>query len=230
MAHDCDCINIAPNKSKSKSNTKGTVNPNAYVGRDGGRQAQLDFRVRGRSLELINTKIYSTVNKGIITSSSAAEGLYAFSFSLDNCADYTSYTSVWDQYRIQEVDITLIPVTLQSAPSAGPAYALCYVAPDYDDATSPANTTAMLSYSNLAVLGPSEKYSCKISPCVDIATTTSGAATITGSMSAKSPWLDCSSPAVTHYGLKAAITQSTSTNLSQWVVIARYIIDFRRQQ
>ncbi len=204
--------------------------PNAYVGRDGGRQEYLDFRGSGKKLETVVTKIYGTANKGVVTSTSAAEGLYAFSFALSDMADYTSYTSVWDQYRILELDLTLVPLTLQSAPSTGPAYAFCYVAPDYDDATTPANTAAMLSYSNLAVLGPSEKYSCKIAPCVDVATTTSAAASITGSMSVKSPWLDCSSPSVAHYGLKAAITQSTSTNLTQWNLFARFVVEFRRQQ
>ncbi len=230
IAHDCDCNKSAKKQTQRKSNTRGTVVPNAYVGRDGGRQAILDFRGRGKSLELVTTKIYSMVNKGVVTSTSAAEGLYAFSFALADVADYTSYTSVWDQYRIVELDLTLIPVTLASAPATGPAYAFCYVAPDYDDATTPANTTAMLSYSNVAVVGPSEKYQFRIQPAVDIATTTSAAAGITGSMSARSPWLDCSSPSVSHYGLKAAITQSTSTNLTQWVLFARYVIEFRRQQ
>jgi len=156
--------------------------------------------------------------------------LYAFSFALSDLADYTSYISVWDQFRIIEIDLTLVPVTLQSAPSTGPAYAFCFVAPDYDDATTPANSATMLSYANMAVLGPSEKYSCKIAPCCDAAMTTSAAATISGSMSVRSPWLDCSSPSVVHYGLKAAVTQSTSTNLTQWNLFARYVVEFRRQQ
>ncbi len=202
----------------------------SYSGRDGGRQVALDFRGRGRQLETVVTNIYSTVNKGIISSTSAAEGLYAFSFALSDVADQSNYVSVWDQYRISEIDVTLIPVTLASAPATGPSYAFAYVAPDYDDATTPANSTAMLSYANVAVLGPSEKYSFKIAPCVDIATTTSAAASISGSMSQKSPWLDCSSPSVVHYGIKAAITQSTSTSLTQWCVFCRYTIEFRRQQ
>jgi hypothetical protein len=82
----------------------------------------------------------------------------------------------------------------------------------------------------MAVLGPSEKYCCKISPCVDVATTTSAAASINGAMSVRQPWLDCSSPSVPHYGVKLAVTQSTSTNLTQWRVFCRYVFDFRRQQ
>lgn len=224
-------IKLAKKTTQNKpKNTRGTIVPNTYVGRDGGKQVALDFRGKGRKLELVTTNIYSTVNRGILTSSSAAEGLYAFSFALSDVADYLSYVGVWDQYRIAEIDLTLVPVTLQSAPSAGPSYAFCYVAPDYDDATTPANSVAMLSYSNVATLGPSEKYTLRIAPCVDIATTTSAAATITGSMSSQSPWLDCSSPSVAHYGLKAAVTQSTSTNLTQWNLFARYVLQFRRQQ
>lgn len=179
---------------------------------------------------MINSTIVSNVDKGVITSTSAAEGLYAFSFALSDAADYLHYTSVWDQYRLKEVDVIMIPLTLQSAPATGPGYALCYVAPDYDDASTPANAVAMLSYANMAVLGPSEKYTFKISPCVDVATTTSAAAAINGSLSMRAPWLDCSSPSVPHYGMKIAVTQSTSTNLTQWRVFCRYVFDFRRQQ
>jgi hypothetical protein len=122
----------------NRENTRSKPLPNDAVGRDGSRQASVDFRRIGRSLELVNTTIISNVNKGVVTSSSAAEGLYAFSFALSDCADNTNYSSVWDQYRLKEVDIIMIPLTLQSTPSAGPSYALCYVAPDYDDATTPA--------------------------------------------------------------------------------------------
>jgi len=183
-----------------------------------------------RSLLESTTSIYSTVNKGVITSTSAAEGLYAFSFALSDVADYTNYISVWDVYSIKEIVLTFIPLTLQSAPSAGPAYAFAYVAPDFDDATTPANSVAMLSYATLAVLGPSDKYSCKFPPRVDVATTTSAAASVNGVMNVRSPWLDCSSPSIPHYGLKCAVTQSTSTNLTQWCVFARYTIGFKRQQ
>lgn len=202
----------------------------SFSGRDGNSQVALDYRRQGRKLELVSTRLFGIVNKGVVSSTSAAEGLYAFSFALSDMADYTNYTSIWDQYKITEIDLSLVPLTLQSAPSAGPGYAIAYASPDYDDATTPANTSALLSYASATYIGPSEKFSCKLAPCVDIATTTSAAATITGSMNVRSPWLDCSTPTVTHYGFKVAITQSTSTNLTQWMVLCRYVVEMRRQQ
>lgn len=224
--------NLSRNKPRAgsrsnRSNRARIQAPITAVNRDGTRNSVINFR---RSTFETSTRIFSTVNKGVITSSSAAEGLYAFSFALSDCADYTNYTSVWDIFSIREILVTLVPVTLPSAPSTGPAYAFCFIAPDFDDATTPANSTAMLSYSTLSILAPSDRYSFKLAPAVDIATTTSAAASITGAFNKRSPWLDCSSPSVAHYGLKAAITQSTSTNLTQWNVFARYTIDFKRQQ
>lgn len=166
----------------------------------------------------------------MLTSSSAAEGLYAFSFALSDVADYLNYVSVWDVFRIVEITVTIVPLTLPSTPSAGPSYAFLYIAPDFDDATTPANSAAMLSYASVAFLGPSDRYSFRITPGVDVATTTSAAASINGVFNKKSPWLDCSSPSVPHYGVKAAVTQSTSTNLTQWNVFCRYSIEFKRQQ
>lgn len=201
--------------------------PAMSANRDGLRNSIVNFR--NRSFEL-QTKIYSTVNKGVITSSSAAEGLYAFSFALSDVADYTAYTSVWDVFRIVDIVVTMVPVTLPAAPATGPAYAFCYISPDFDDATTPANSTALLSYASMSFLGPSDRYSFRFQPGVDVATTTSAAASVNGVFNKKSPWLDCSSPSVPHYGVKAAVTQSTSTSLTQWCLFARYTIEFKRQQ
>lgn len=215
-------------RSRKRQNPQETaVGPVRAVNRDGARTSVVSFR--NRTYEQTTT-IYGTVNKGVITSSSAAEGLYAFSFALSDMADYLNYVSVWDVFSIREVVITLVPLTLQSAPSAGPGYAFCYIAPDFDDATTPANATALLSYSSMAFLGPNDRYTFKLSPAVDIATTTSAAASINGVFNKRSPWLDCSSPSVPHYGVKAAVTQSTSTNLTQWNVFCRYTVAFKRQQ
>jgi len=210
-----------------KNQQDNSAGPSQVVNREGTRLAIQNFR--SSNLEAVTT-VYSLVNRGIVTSTSAAEGLYAFSFALSDVADYTNYLSVWDIYSIKQVVVSFVPVTLQSAPSAGPGYAFAYVAPDFDDATTPANSIAMLSYSTVAHLGPSEKYTFRISPSVDIATTTSAAASINGVFNKRSPWLDCSSPSVPHYGFKVAVTQSTSTNLTQWNIFCRYTIAFKRQQ
>lgn len=214
-----------PRSNKSRPNASN--GPAQMVSRDGQRNSVQVFRPSTLAQQ---TMIYSLVNKGVITSSSAAEGLYAFSFALSDVADYLNYVAVWDLYSIKQVVITFVPLTLPAAPSTGPAYAFAYVAPDFDDATTPANAVAMLSYATVAHLGPSEKYTLRIQPAVDIATTTSAAAAINGVFNKPSPWLDCSSPSVPHYGLKAAVTQSTSTSLTQWNVFCRYSIAFKRQQ
>ncbi len=217
-----------PKRQRNNRNPANAVNgPAQMVSRDGQRNSIQVFRPSTLAQQ---TTIYSLVNKGVITSSSAAEGLYAFSFALSDVADYLNYVAVWDLYAIKQVVITLVPLTLPSAPSAGPAYAFAYVAPDFDDATTPANAVAMLSYATVAHIGPSEKYTLRIQPAVDIATTTSAAASINGVFNKISPWLDCSSPSVPHYGLKAAVTQATTTNLTQWNVFCRYSIAFKRQQ
>jgi len=216
------------NNRRSKARDNAINGPSSNVNSEGTKNAVFNF-IPNKKFETMTT-LYSTVNRGVITSSSAAEGLYAFSFALSDVPDYLNYVAVWDVFCIKEIMLTFIPVTLQSAPSTGPAYAFAYVAPDFDDATTPANSTSMLSYATVAVLGPREKYSCKFPPRIDVATTTSAAASVNGVMNVRNAWLDCSSPSVPHYGVKVAVTQSTSTSLTQWVMFARYTIGFRRQQ
>jgi len=156
------------------------------------------------------------VNYGVVTSTSAANGYYAFSVSLGDLPDNANYSSIFDSYRFDYLELHLIPTSQACLPATANAYAFAYVAHDLDDATAPASLSTLLSYDNCTVLGPGEKHIRRIKPCIAAAATSSAAAAITGSMQTESPWLDMTSSNVQHYGFKIAVTQSTSTSLSSW--------------
>ncbi len=165
------------------------------------------------------------IDKGAVTSTSAAEGNYAFQFTLNDISEVSSFTSVFDQYRISRIDVLLKPCTQVSTnATTAPPYAFCYVVTDYDDAGTLATASLALNYQNVSILGPGQGHRRVLIPHCNIALASSGTQT---SLSKPAPWLDCADPNVIHYALKISITQSTSTLVSTWRLFTRYFIEFR---
>lgn len=168
-----------------------------------------------------------TVEKGIVTSTSAAAGLYGFSFLSSDVSDIASFASVFDQYMIEGIEFIIKPVSQPSLPATSVGFSLCYIAVDYDDANAPANITEVANYSNAIILSPGQSRTIKFCP-----STLTGA--WNGSLQAAAPrhrvWLDMSYTNVEHYGVKVAVRQSTTTNVSSWFILARYHLVFRNSR
>lgn len=160
-----------------------------------------------------------------ITATSAAEGLYAFSFTLSSLSEAASFTSIFDQYRIKRVNVFLLPASqLATNVTSVPAYSHCFVVTDFDDDTALASSSLALNYQNCKVLFPGQSHRRSFAPrCNEFID--SGATTAARSIA--SPWLDCVTTTVKHYGLKIAVTQSTSTNQSYWILYLSIDFQFR---
>lgn len=73
------------------------------------------------------------------------QGGGAFQFQLSDLPNYTDYTTLFDSYKIDQVDMEISQV--QNAASAGnPASQMCtiYYATDYDDATVPTQALTLI--------------------------------------------------------------------------------------
>jgi hypothetical protein len=172
-----------------------------------------------------NYKFVKFVDKGILTSSSVAEGLYGFQFYAGDLSEISSFTSIFDQYRITAVHIVIKPsAQLSTTASATPPYAYLYVVTDYDDSSTLASASLALNYQNCSIITPGYSHSRVVRPHVNL-TAASGGSGI--AVSRVSPWVDAADTNVIHYGLKCAVTQSTSTNLAQWHIWFRYFVEFR---
>jgi len=167
------------------------------------------------------------VDQGEITATSAANGYYAFGFVLTDLIDYSQWTSVFDQYKINMIEVDIVAMTLLPAPSTGAQYSLGYVAIDYDDNVVPTSIGQIQAYSNSMILRPSRdlRFSLQPKTATEVQSTFAGATA--GAGVSNSQWLDCTYNSVPHYGIKAAIVQSTSTNLTRWRILLRYHVSFR---
>lgn len=168
-------------------------------------------------------KFTKLLDGGVITSTSAADGLYASSFALSNLSEVASFTSIFDQYRICWVELELTAVTQPvTTDTSTPGYSFCAVCVDLDDAATLASFSLALNYSNVALLPPGRGLRKRIAPHVNAEANSSSAA-----VSLKSPWLDCEDTTVPHYGFKFAVKQSSTTNVSSWYRWFTVCFEFR---
>jgi hypothetical protein len=186
-----------------------------------------------RELRQVDTRVIQFnqwFEKGLVTSTSAAAGLYAFSVQFNELPDYANYATVYDVYKLESLEFHFIPVTQPSLPATSIGYSFCLIANDYDDATSPSGTSQLYQVPSLTVLGPGEKHTRKIRPHTAVAATSSSAAAITGAGNAVAGWFDITSSNIPHYGVKVVVSQSTSTNANAWFVFVNAVVSLKSQR
>jgi len=190
----------------------------------------LDYtKDRVKSDPIIN--IVQWVDYGQIASSIGGNVFGANATVFTDLPDNLNYSAAFDQYRINMIEYFLKPTCQKGGTVVATSpYAFMYFIHDYDDATTPASLAALLSYSNVVILGPGEAHARKIRPHCAVAMTTSAAAAITGAGNIPSPWIDSSSTGVAHYGCKWGVTQGNSTNLTTWRLFARLHVSLRNQK
>lgn len=175
-------------------------------------------------------KLYQTVSLGALQSTSTLAGLYSYAMQFSDIPDYLSYTETWDMYRIDSIEYHFIPTSQPALPGSALAYSFLYVVNDYDDSVAPTGTSQLMQYSNLTICGPGQAHTRKIRPHQAVATTNSSGLSITGVRNIESGWNDIAFPNINHYGLKAVVSQSTSTSLTGWFLFARVEFSLRSQR
>jgi hypothetical protein len=132
-------------------------------------------------------------------------------FALNQLDQYTSLAAVFDQYRIDEVEVWIIPRTTTTTASGQNLGDMVSVI-DYDDANPLTTYPSAMDYDNaLTTSGGCGQYR-RFKPHVAVAVY---AGAFTSFANQPTQWLDAASPAVQHYGIK----------ISRTVTDAVYIVD-----
>lgn len=219
-----------PRQSGRKSKQTTIEAPNQLSVHEDNPRRILNFTGDKRRSDPI-IKISQWVDYGQLASSSTVNVFGAQSTVFTDLPDNANYSGAFDQYRITMIEYFVKPTCQKGTSNAATSpYAFMYFIHDYDDATSPSSLSALLSYSNVTIIGPGESHARKIRPHCATAMTTSAAGAITGAQNQASPWLDSSSTSVVHYGIKYGITQGNSTNLTTWRLFARIHCELRNQK
>lgn len=160
-------------------------------------------------------------NPAALMASSTTVPVYAASdFSLSSLPTVSALTSVFDQYRINFIEVLIVPnMTETTVASQGPGILASAV--DLDDANAPSNYSDVSNHEGSLQSSGTMNHYHRWEPQYAVATY-SGAFT---SYSTARGWIDCGSPGVKHFGLKAYIT--TASAVTTFSLLARYNVSFR---
>jgi hypothetical protein len=177
-----------------------------------------------------SVRLTQTVDLGVVSSTSASAGAYAFALQFGDLPDAANYATTWDMYRIDSLEYHFIPVSQPALPGSALAYSFLYVVNDYDDSVAPTGTSQMMQYPNLTICGPGQAHTRKIRPHQAVPVTNSSGLSITGVKNMLSDWNDITFQTSNHYGCKVLVSQSTSTALNSWYVFCRVEFSLRSQR
>lgn len=163
-----------------------------------------------------------TYQSAFITGSTTLPVFASKYFALSDLNDYTSLTGVFDMYRVDQIEVWLIPRNVAgSTATGGPLVSVI----DYDDAGAFATTGDALQHSTAHVAEYGFGVYRKFIPRMAVASY-SGAFTSYTSMPPQ--WIDVASASVQHYGLKLAKFVDANANIYDLNV--RYLISFKNSR
>jgi hypothetical protein len=154
------------------------------------------------------------------TTSTIAAVYYGVQFSLNSFVNYTEYTALFDQYRFDEIEAWIEPSTVMSSSVGGTSY---YTAVDLDDGNTPTTSGDVSAKQGALCSDTGTGHYHRWQPHMAVAAY-SGAFTSYSNVPAG--FIDCASPGVQHYGLKAA-TSAADGLVRAMDLIVRAKITFR---
>ena len=141
----------------------------------------------------------------------------------------SSYSGMFDQYRIVEMELFVYPSRRAGVcigvPIANVLPPSVLIAADYDDQNTPALFTDLLQYQNSIMADPYCPVHYKVTPRAHIASATGGTFPST-----PGTWIDIASQSESHYGIKIGVTGGAYSQTDLWSaqVTVRVTIDFKQ--
>jgi len=174
------------------------------------------------------TMVQETANTQQLFQFASVDKFAAYEFKLSDLTDYTSWISVFDQYRIDEIQAIIRPLStsvgLQIPTTNKPP--LIFTVVDYDDSTVPTTIAELKQYTNCAI-SLYETVVVNIKPHMAIAAYSGSVFTSFANMQGQ--WIDAASASVPHYGIKMGIEggDSGQVNLQVVDITMRYKVSFK---
>lgn len=159
------------------------------------------------------------------TGNTAGDTGYQLGFSLGQVPNFTEFTSLFDMWRIVQVDFHMFPA-INSGDLNGATTnivgGLVAIAVDYDDATVPASFNQMLEKQDVQIYSPYEQVHLSFKPRTTAQLTSGGSL----GTAMQGQWVDCANTSVVHYGIKFSI-QDSANNFQIYTVVADCHFEFK---
>jgi hypothetical protein len=184
----------------------------------GGKVPGMNHRVKGMQ----SIRVQATLqDPDALNTSTTTPTYFAQYFTLGQIANSAAYTALFDEYKIDEVEVWINPnpVTSLGASTIRGQYS---TAVDYDDANTPSSISTVSDKQNSLTSSVDDAHYHRFQPKFAV-----GAYSGTFvSFASSRGWVDCASPNVQHYGLKMAFSQ-TAAGVQFVSLVIRYTISFR---
>lgn len=205
--------NVRGKRTTRKRNPRGPVQK-TYESLTGTAQVLLSSFPKQRTHQYTRP-----ITPSILATSTSAESLYGFAFTLNALVNYTEFTSLYDSYQLKSVKISIIPAyTIAQTGVTTNLGGYMIVVPDYDDATATA-ISGLLQYSTKKIF-PLNTTVELVLP--DLRTKVGASGATAGNMvSGRNNWFDVADDAQPFYGLKLAFTQTTIVQTYNFIADVR---------
>lgn len=181
-----------------------------------------------------STYVTSELGPNSISETLADQHL-TYQFKLDNIVNPSDFTNLYDQYKINKIQLFLEPTANQTgAPVNNPVQRKLAVVHDYTDATPLASEDNYLEYSNCKRYNAIRNNAIKITlyPKIkNVVENVGGQTNAYTTMNSNRVWLDCDNDEVPHFGLKIFVPANISSNASPlFRVRAKFWLSFRNSK
>lgn len=159
----------------------------------------------------------------------------SYTFKLDNVVNPQDFTNLYDQYRINKVQLMLEPLWDQAGNGSGlNQNRRIRVVHDYNDANPLTQEDDYLEYSNCKSYFPWSKRGIKITlypKIANIVENAGGAATAFTTMNSNRVWLNIADDEVPHFGLKIFVPGSMApVDLQMFTVRAKFWLSMKNSK
>lgn len=159
-----------------------------------------------------------------VTQTNTLDVQVGYSFQLSDLTSNIEFTTLYDQYRIDEIEIVLTP-SISTLNASGPNNAIILSAVDFDDAATLSGINNYLQIDNVQQHRLGEQIVRRFKPQFAIAAFGGG---VFSSYAQSQGWIDVASGTVQHYGFRVFLGQITGTLASNvYTVMAKYKISCR---
>jgi len=176
-----------------------------------------------------DNKVYrmtQEVNYGQLSNSSAGgEVILTKSFTLSDIPGSAALITVFDQYKIESIEIWIVPTTNTTGNTAGfDGYTISSVIDYDDDSTSGVTSASLQQYQNCVMSSRFEGVYRHWKPHSQGPLLNSSNAQV-GASNIVAPWIDCAQPSIKHLGMKLVQTATATTSIVG--LRARFHLAFR---
>jgi hypothetical protein len=155
-------------------------------------------------------------SSAVISSSSSARQDFAINIELSALFNASSFTAIFDQYKITEAEVFIYPTLNNSATFVANSMSVV----DYDDSSPLSSNTAYLNYENVLFSVITNGHYRKFRPHIAIA---AYQGTFTGFANETPQWIDCAYPNIQHYGVKFGVEQDSTNRVFNLLIRARVL-------